>query len=140
MQNDLTRQILKLIRDYIDAQKISMSEFGRQTGVSKAWLSKLKNTDANLSLDTAGSLLRYLGYRLKLTKDACRIELSRMRKYAERREPGYMRKMAEDNANTTTVTVPAPPPTPATPGQTIKVNPGDTISITAMKRLPRRIA
>ena len=29
MNSDLTRQILQLIREYIDANKISMSEFGR---------------------------------------------------------------------------------------------------------------
>lgn len=69
MNSDLTRQILQLIREYIDANKISMSEFGRQAGVSKAWLSKLKNTDANLSLDTATDLLHFIGYTLKLAKD-----------------------------------------------------------------------
>lgn len=69
MNSDLTRQILQLIREYIDANKISMSEFGRQAGVSKAWLSKLKNTDANLSLDTAVDLLHFIGYTLKLTRD-----------------------------------------------------------------------
>ena len=84
MQNDLTRRILALIREYIDAQKISMSEFGRQTGVSKAWLSKLKNYDANLSLNTATDLLRYMGYKLELMKDGAKIYKSRLKKYAKR--------------------------------------------------------
>lgn len=65
----LTRQVLQKIREYMKAQKISMSEFARQTGVSKAWLSKLKNTDANLSLNTATDLLHYMGYTLKLTRE-----------------------------------------------------------------------
>lgn len=86
VNNDLTRKILKLIREYISANKISMSEFGRQTGVSKAWLSKLKNYDANLSLDTATDLLKYMGYKLELTKDGARIYKSRLKKYASRHE------------------------------------------------------
>ena len=89
MNSDLTRQVLQLIREYIAANKISMSEFGRQAGVSKAWLSKLKNTDANLSLDTAINLLHFIGYTLILTKDdalnqTATISKSRLRKVASK--------------------------------------------------------
>lgn len=91
MNSDLTRQILQLIREYIDANKISMSEFGRQTGVSKAWLSKLKNTDANLSLDTATDLLHFIGYKLILTKDGkTAIRKSNMTRVANTGQKTFM--------------------------------------------------
>ena len=92
MNSDLTRQVLQLIREYIDANKISMSEFGRQAGVSKAWLSKLKNTDANLSLDTAINLLHFIGYTLILTKDnklTASIQKSRLKKVASKQMKAF---------------------------------------------------
>jgi len=80
---DLTRQVLQKVREYMKAEKMSMSEFARQTGVSKAWLSKLKHTDANLSLNTAQDLLHYMGYTLRLTREgSAMISKSRIRKYA----------------------------------------------------------
>ena len=79
---DLTRQVLQKIREYMAAEKISMSEFARQTGVSKAWLSKLKHTDANLSLNTAQDLLHYMGYTLRLTREGMKISRSRLYRYA----------------------------------------------------------
>lgn len=83
MNNDLTRQVLQKVREYMAAQKMSMSEFARQTGVSKAWLSKLKHTDANLSLNTAQDLLHYMGYTLKLTREgSINIGRSRIKKFA----------------------------------------------------------
>lgn len=85
MNNDLTRQVLQKIREYMAAEKMSLSEFGRQTGVSKAWLSKLKHTDANLSLNTAQDLLHYMGYTLKLTREGgFAITPSRIKRYATR--------------------------------------------------------
>lgn len=47
---------------------MTVSEFGRRAGVSKAWLSKLKNTDANLSIETAEKLLHAAGYKLNISK------------------------------------------------------------------------
>ena len=80
---DLTRQVLRKVREYMKAEKMSMSEFARQTGVSKAWLSKLKHTDANLSLNTAQDLLHYMGYTLRLTREgSVSINKSRIKKYA----------------------------------------------------------
>lgn len=84
MNNSLTKRILKLIREYIKANKISMSEFGRQSGVSKAWLSRLKNYDANLSLDTAESLLKNIGYKLEVVNGSAHIFKSRLTKYASK--------------------------------------------------------
>ena len=163
MANDLTRQVLKKIREYIAAQKISMSEFGRQTGVSKAWLSKLKHTDANLSLDTATDLLHFMGYTLILVRDnqqskeddtvEASIIPSRLRKLARYRAPNvvFMDDFEDEEMLKTADTLITNPAavglqtqtvstTPAiqqnnvgvkTTNQQIKINPGQTISVTA---------
>lgn len=68
MKNPLTNEVLKIIRDYADKEEISLSEYGRRADVSKAWLSKLKHTDANLSLDTAAKLLDIAGYKLTIER------------------------------------------------------------------------
>lgn len=59
-------------------KKISLSEFARQSGVSKAWLSKLYNSDANLSMATAAKILDFLGYKFEVKKTSG----SRLRKVA----------------------------------------------------------
>lgn len=136
MSNDLTRQVLQKVRDYMAAQKMSMSEFGRQTGVSKAWLSKLKHTDANLSLNTAQDLLHYMGYTLRLTREGSfNIAPSRIKRYAK----NYKSIVEAETAGTTTTTTtvvpaPAPIPSPTTPinnGQPVKLTPGQTITVSA---------
>ena len=43
---------------------MSMSEFARKAGVSKAWLSRLQHTDANLSIEMANRLLDIAGYKI----------------------------------------------------------------------------
>jgi transcriptional regulator with XRE-family HTH domain len=64
----ITNEILQLVRGYASEKDISLSEFGRRAGISKAWLSRLKNTDANLSVETATNLLHTVGYDLKVIK------------------------------------------------------------------------
>lgn len=68
MNNKITKQILGIIRNYVYQNEISMSEFARRAGISKSWLSKLKHTDANLSIDTAFNLLNEAGYTMKIEK------------------------------------------------------------------------
>ena len=68
MQVAITKEILQIIRTAAHRQDISLSEFGRRAGVSKAWISKLQHTEANLSLETAVNLLRAAGYDLKVVK------------------------------------------------------------------------
>ena len=150
MQEDLTRQVLKLIREYINAEKISMSEFARQTGISKAWLSKLKNSDANLSLDTAQDLLHYMGYTLKLTREgSCSIQPSRLKKYASNVKTAAKIYIIDkfnvvenddttkegasfSEVSTSTNTVYTQPQN-INNGNPIKLNPGQSIIITANK-------
>lgn len=68
MQVPVTKEILELIRTYAHREGISLSEFARRAKISKAWLSRLKNHDANLSLETATYLLDVVGYRLSVQK------------------------------------------------------------------------
>lgn len=68
MKSRITNEILNIIRTHAYKEDMTISEFGRQAGVSKAWLSKLKNTDANLSVETAEKLLNAAGYKLNVSK------------------------------------------------------------------------
>jgi transcriptional regulator with XRE-family HTH domain len=68
MQVAITKEILQIIRSSAHQQDISLSEYGRRAGVSKAWLSKLQHTEANLSLETAIGLLHAAGYDLKIVR------------------------------------------------------------------------
>lgn len=156
MNNDLTRQVLQKIREYMAAEKMSLSEFGRQTGVSKAWLSKLKHTDANLSLNTAQDLLHYMGYTLKLTREGgFAITPSRIRRYATRlsnEKTACNGNCGETNTNstkdqatvmmekeadvttgvtgtTTTMSVTAPPAPINPPATTTNVNNGQPVKL-----------
>jgi len=66
MQVRITKEILQVIRSAAHQQDISLSEYGRRAGISKAWVSKLQHTEANLSLETAVGLLNAAGYDLKI--------------------------------------------------------------------------
>ena len=55
-----------MIRTYAYDRGMSLGEISEQSGVSKAWLSRLQHEDANLSLDTATELLAIIGYRLEI--------------------------------------------------------------------------
>lgn len=78
MNSSLTKQILEIIRKYLDEEEISMSEFARKADVSKAWLSRLQHTDANLSIEMANRLLDVAGYRL-IIKDNFNRTSSRLK-------------------------------------------------------------
>jgi len=100
MKSPITNEILNIIRTYAYREDMTISEFGRRAGVSKAWLSKLKNTDANLSLATAERLLKAAGYKLTVLKDKSasvetKIEKTATKKVANR----IFKKMLEaDNS------------------------------------------
>jgi transcriptional regulator with XRE-family HTH domain len=68
MQNRVTKKILKIVRTYLKEEDIILSELARRSDISKSWLSKLQNTDANLSVDTASRLLKNMGYELIVRK------------------------------------------------------------------------
>lgn len=68
MKVHITREIMDMISQHMAKNNISLSEFARQSHVSKAWLSELRNKDANLSVETATYLLNSLGYDLQIVK------------------------------------------------------------------------
>ena len=68
MQQDITKNVLQLVRKFMKEKEISLSEFAKKSGVSKAWLSKLYNSDANLSMATAAKILDFLGYKFEVKK------------------------------------------------------------------------
>ena len=68
MGSRMTKKIIDIVKNYSEKKNISISEFGRRAGVSKAWLSRLQNTDANLSVETASRLLNSAGYELQIVK------------------------------------------------------------------------
>lgn len=67
-KSNLTNEVLNIIRTYAYNNNVSMSEIGRRAGISKAWLSRLKNTNSNLSLETAEHILDVLGYKIEIKK------------------------------------------------------------------------
>ena len=65
----INKQILKIIRDFVDDTKLTMSEVAREAGISKAWISRLTNdTTPNMSIETASSILNVAGYELVIKK------------------------------------------------------------------------
>ena len=63
-KHPLTNQILNIVRTKAYKENMSISNFAEQAGVSKAWISKLRNTSANFSVETASRLLNVCGYKL----------------------------------------------------------------------------
>ena len=61
----INKQILKIIREFVDDTKLTMSEVAREAGISKAWISRLTNdANPNMSIETAAKLLDVAGYQL----------------------------------------------------------------------------
>lgn len=60
----LTKQVLKIIKNFIEQENISMSEFARKANISKSWLSRLQYENSNLSIETANRLLNTAGYEI----------------------------------------------------------------------------
>lgn len=59
-----TKDIITIVRSYAYKNGMSMSEFAEQAGVSKAWLSKLKTQNREISLHLAEQLLDAAGYKI----------------------------------------------------------------------------
>jgi len=66
----INKQILKIIREFADDTKLTMSDVAREAGISKAWISRLThNADPNMSIETAANLLSVAGYELLVKKN-----------------------------------------------------------------------
>lgn len=59
-----TKEIIQIIRTYAYQHGLSMSEFAKKAGISKAWLSKLKTQDREISLQLAEKILHAAGYSI----------------------------------------------------------------------------
>jgi len=65
----INKQILKIIREFVNDTKLTMSEVAREAGISKAWISRLTNdANPNMSIETAAKLLDVAGYELIIKK------------------------------------------------------------------------
>jgi transcriptional regulator with XRE-family HTH domain len=95
MKNEMTVKVLKIIKDFIYNNHISLSEFARRAGVSKAWLCRLQTTDANLSVDTASKLLNAAGYELNISKKHSASRLKEAFEYEIVKKQSRLKKVAE---------------------------------------------
>lgn len=59
-----SKDIVKIIRTYCYQNGITISEFAKKSDVSKSWISRLKNEDAEISLQLAKQLLSTAGYKI----------------------------------------------------------------------------
>ena len=61
------KEILRIVRNYIDKHDISLGEYAREAGCSKAWLSKLLNEKSkSVSIEIAARLLGVAGYNISI--------------------------------------------------------------------------
>ena len=75
-------QILQIIRNYCDANDMSMGEYAKAAGVSKAWISRISNEgNKHISMEVASKLLDVAGYKIKITSAGIEIG-TRLRKLA----------------------------------------------------------
>ena len=64
MLSPTTRDVVRIARTYAYKNGLSMTQFAKQAGVSKAWLSRLHHGDGDLSLEYANKMLEAAGYKL----------------------------------------------------------------------------
>jgi transcriptional regulator with XRE-family HTH domain len=91
----ITNEILSIVRTKAHEKGLSLSEYGRRSGVSKAWLSKLKHTDANFSVETATNLLRAAGYDLKVVKRSSSQASTMVKKEVKSSQRSRLKKVIE---------------------------------------------
>lgn len=59
-----TKDIIRIIRTYAYQNGITVTEFANKADVSKSWISRLKNEDADITLELAKQLLNAAGYKV----------------------------------------------------------------------------
>lgn len=59
-----TKDIIRIVRTYAYQNGITITEFAKKADVSKSWISRLKNEDAEISLQLAKQLLDVAGYKI----------------------------------------------------------------------------
>lgn len=58
------KDIIRIVRTYCYQNQITVTEFARRADVSKSWISRLKNEDADISLELAKQMLDTAGYKI----------------------------------------------------------------------------
>jgi transcriptional regulator with XRE-family HTH domain len=64
MISPTTKDIVRIVRTYAYQNGITITEFARKADVSKSWISRLKNEDAEISMQLARQMLEAAGYKL----------------------------------------------------------------------------
>ncbi|MDF2534280.1 MAG: hypothetical protein K0R18_437 [Bacillales bacterium] len=59
-----TKDIIRIVRTYCYQNGITVTQFAKKADVSKSWISRLKNEDAEISLQLAKQLLGAAGYKV----------------------------------------------------------------------------
>lgn len=59
-----TKDIIRIVRTYAYQNGITVTQFARKANVSKSWISRLKNEDADISLELAKQMLSAAGYKI----------------------------------------------------------------------------
>lgn len=75
------KEILRIVQNYMDKSGISLGEYAREAGCSKAWLSKLLNEKSkSVSIEIAARLLGVAGYNIRIGGKIVKNRNSRLAK------------------------------------------------------------
>ena len=64
MVSPTTKDIIKIVTTYAYQNGMTLTDFAKKAEVSKSWISRLKNEDAEISLLIAQKLLNTAGYKI----------------------------------------------------------------------------
>ena len=59
-----TKDIIRIVRTYAYQNGITITEFAKKADVSKSWISRLKNEDADITWELAKQMLDTAGYKV----------------------------------------------------------------------------
>lgn len=64
----ITSDTLEIIRAKAYSEETSVSNIAERSGISRAWLSKVKKTDGDFTVAVCNDLLKTCGYRLEIVR------------------------------------------------------------------------
>ena len=70
------KEILQIVQNYMNQSGMSLGEYAREAGCSKAWLSKLQS----VSVEIAARLLGVAGYNIRIGGKIVKKRISRLAK------------------------------------------------------------
>ena len=75
------KEILQIVQNYMNQSGMSLGEYAREAGCSKAWLSKLLNQKSqSVSVEIAARLLGVAGYNIRIGGKIVKKRISRLAK------------------------------------------------------------